>query len=62
MYSFAIGALLNIPLSVVLVKYTVLGVEGVIIATIICVLPNLMLFPIQYSKLINKTANGIWNK
>jgi O-antigen/teichoic acid export membrane protein len=62
MYSFAAGAIINIPLSIVLVKYTLLGVEGVIIATIICVLPNLLLFPIQYFKLINKTANGIWNK
>ncbi len=62
MYSFAIGAILNIPLSVVLVKYTNLGVEGVIIATVICILPNLILFPLQYIKLINNTATGIWNK
>ncbi|TMM58207.1 polysaccharide biosynthesis protein [Maribacter algarum] len=62
MYSFAIGAILNIPLSVFLVKYFNLGVEGVILATIICVAPNLVLFPIQYSKLINKRAKGIWNK
>jgi len=62
MYTFAIGALLNIPLSIFLVKVFNLGTEGVIIATIICVAPNLVLFPIQYLKLINKTATGIWNK
>ena len=62
MYSFGIGAILNIPLSIVLVKYMALGVEGVIIASIICVLPNLLLFPMQYFKLINKKASGIWNK
>jgi O-antigen/teichoic acid export membrane protein len=62
MYVYAFGAILNIPLSVFLVKYTSLGVEGVIIATIICIFPNLILFPIQYVKLINKTAKGIWNK
>jgi O-antigen/teichoic acid export membrane protein len=62
MYSFALGAILNIPLSIILVKYTFLGVEGVIVATIICILPNLLLFPMQYYKLINKTAKGIWNK
>jgi Na+-driven multidrug efflux pump len=62
MYSFAIGAMINIPLSIVLVEYTTLGVEGVIIATIICILPNLIIFPMQYIKLINNTATGIWNK
>lgn len=62
MYSFIIGAIINIPLSIFLVKYVHLGTEGVIIATSICVLPNLVLFPLQYSKLINKTAVGIWNK
>ena len=62
MYSFAIGALINVPLSIVLVRYFSMGVEGVIISTIICVLPNLILFPIQYNKLINRNALGIWNK
>lgn len=61
-YAFAIGALINVPLSIVLVKYTSLGVEGVIIATILCVFPYAILFPIQYHKLINKKAKGIWNK
>ena len=62
MYTFVFGAVLNIPLSIILVKYTILEVEGVIVATIICVLPNLLLFPLQYFKIINKTASGIWNK
>lgn len=62
MYSFAIGALINIPLSILLVKYTSLGVEGVIIATILCIFPNVILAPMQYLKLINKKATGIWNK
>ncbi|MRT16876.1 MATE family efflux transporter [Vitellibacter sp. q18] len=62
MYSFALGAIVNIPLSIFLVKYTAMGVEGVIVATIICILPNLVLFPLQYFKLINQTATGIWNE
>ena len=62
MHSFAIGALINIPLSIFLVKYTPLGVEGVIIATILCIFPNVILAPMQYSRLINKKAKGIWNK
>lgn len=62
MYSFAIGALINVPLSIFLVKYTSLGVEGVIIATILCIFPNVILAPMQYFKLINKKATGIWHK
>ncbi|SHF98779.1 Na+-driven multidrug efflux pump [Arenibacter palladensis] len=62
MYSFIIGAILNIPLSIILVKQFHFGVEGVIIATSICIAPNIILFPIQYFKLINNQANGIWNK
>ena len=62
MYSFAFGAILNVPISILLVRYFNMSTEGVIIATIICVLPNLFLFPLQYSKLINKRAKGIWNK
>lgn len=61
-YSFGIGALLNIPLSIFLVRYFGLGVEGVMLATIICISPNLVLFPMQYYKVINNTATGIWNK
>ena len=62
MYSFALGALINIPLSIFLVKYTALGVEGVMLATILCIFPNVILAPMQYLKLINKKAKGIWNK
>lgn len=62
MYTLICTALLNIPLSIILVKYTFLGVEGVILATIICILPHVIICPIQYSKLINNRAHGIWNK
>jgi len=62
MYSFALGAIINIPLSVALVKYTSFAVEGVIIATILCIFPNVILAPMQYFKLINKKAKGVWNK
>jgi O-antigen/teichoic acid export membrane protein len=62
MYSFLIAALINIPLSIALVKYTSLGIEGIIIATIICISPNLFIFPYQYRQLISGKALGIWNK
>lgn len=54
--------LLNIPLSVVLAKYLNLGLSGVVLATSVCVIINLIFMPIQYKKLINLTAKGVWNK
>lgn len=62
MYTLGGAAILNIPLSIVLVKYTPLGVEGVIIATILCVIPHAIICPMQYSKLMGNRALGSWNK
>lgn len=53
---------INIPLSVFLAKYLNLGSAGVIIGTSLCTLPQVFLYPIQYKKIINSTAKGIWNK
>jgi O-antigen/teichoic acid export membrane protein len=55
-------SIINIPLSVFFAKNLNFGVSGVIIATIICLIPHVILCPIQYSKIINKKAYGIWNK
>ncbi|MFC4269732.1 lipopolysaccharide biosynthesis protein [Polaribacter marinivivus] len=55
-------AIINIPLSIILVKYYGFGVSGVIFATILCSILGLIIYPIQYLKIINKKAKGIWNK
>ena len=62
MYTLIGAAVLNIPLSIFLVKFTSLGVAGVIIATILCILPHAVICPLQYSKIINNRAFGLWNK
>ncbi|MCB0464334.1 MAG: lipopolysaccharide biosynthesis protein [Aequorivita sp.] len=62
MYTLVGAAILNIPLSIILVKYASMGVEGVITATIICIIPHAIICPLQYSKLIRNKASGIWNK
>lgn len=62
MYLLAFGAIVNIPISILLLKFTKLGVEAVIIATLFCVLPCLFLYPLQYQKLVNEKAKGIWDK
>ncbi len=59
---FAVFAgLLNIPLSIFLAKYCNFGVVGVIMATAICFLYGPVIALIQYKKIINYTATGIWN-
>lgn len=55
-------ALLNIPLSIFFSKTLEMELEGIIFATLICNLTPLIFFIIQYNKLINQRAFGIWNK
>jgi O-antigen/teichoic acid export membrane protein len=55
-------AIFNIPLSIYLCQIKFLGVNGVILATIICMLPSIFLAPYQYKKIISNRAKGIWNK
>lgn len=56
------AAIINIPLSIFFIKYTSLGSSGVILATVICFIPSVILSPIQYFKIINNNAKNIWNK
>ncbi len=56
-----ISALINIPLSIYLASNLGMGPKGVILATIICSIPGLILAPLQYYKIINKRAEGVFN-
>lgn len=53
------AAILNIPLSVWLGK--AIGIEGVLLSNVILALVQCLIYPIQYSKIINQKALGIWN-
>ena len=55
-------AILNIPISIFFAKTLNLGINGIILGTIVCVIPGVLLSRIQFNKLINKTATGIWNR
>jgi O-antigen/teichoic acid export membrane protein len=56
MYLYVFGALLNIPLSIFFVG--LLGTStGVILSTILCFLPLLVLMPLQCNKIIKKLEN-----
>jgi|TARA_B110000967_G_C18290655_1_gene273647 hypothetical protein len=51
MYLYIFGALINIPLSIFLVR--LLGSStGVIMSTLLCFLPLLIIMPIQSNKII----------
>lgn len=54
MWLFIVGALINIPLSVLLVKYFGLGAAGVILATCISLLFLAVAMPIQTYKILKK--------
>jgi O-antigen/teichoic acid export membrane protein/glycosyltransferase involved in cell wall biosynthesis len=62
LYHSVIVIFINIPLSIFLAKYLDLGSTGVILGTCICVLPQVVLHPMQYRKIIQNKATGIWGK
>jgi O-antigen/teichoic acid export membrane protein len=60
LYSAIFGASINIPLAILLGKQ--IGVAGVLLSTCIIALTSAVWSPIQYYKIINNKAHGIWNK
>jgi O-antigen/teichoic acid export membrane protein len=55
-------SVIYIPLAYYFAKTLHIGVAGIIIAALVCELPLRISQPLQYYKIINKTARGIWNK
>ena len=51
-----------IPLAIYLGKTAGFGIIGVLIAGTICEIPIRIMQPIQYYKIINGRARGIWNE
>ena len=60
--SLVIGALLFIPLSMFFINHLNMGIEGIVYASILANFYSPFVAPIQYYKLINNKANGIWDK
>jgi O-antigen/teichoic acid export membrane protein len=54
--------IIYIPLAYLFAKTLNFGLAGIIFAAIFCELPLRITQPFQYSKIINKTATGVWNK
>lgn len=53
--------IINIPLSIFFAKNLGLNVSGIILASCTCLLFKIVFLPIQYHKIINNKAKGIWN-
>lgn len=62
MYAWIFASVLNIPISIFFVKYWDMGINGIILGTIVCMIPLAILSPIQVNKLLAKTDKGIWAK
>ena len=60
MYSSILSCIFFLPLTYWLTPY--MGVDGVILAMCIVLLFSTGILPVQYHKIINRTASGIWNK
>lgn len=57
-----IGGILNIPLSILFAETLGMGLAGIIFASTLCSFYSPVFGPIQYKKIINKTARGIWDR
>jgi len=62
MYSAFLGSIIFIVASIVMIKYFHWGIKSLLIAMILSNFNGIILSPIQYKKIINKTATGLWNK
>jgi len=62
MISLLISTFVFFPLAYFFIKVMALGVNGLVLATIISNFYSPFIAPIQYYKLINGKAKGIWNK
>lgn len=60
LYFALAGSLVNIPLAIFLGK--TLGIYGVVLSTAIISIMAAIISPIQYSKIINNRATGVWAK
>jgi len=56
------AAILNLPLSYFFTKTLEMGMIGIILGTIVSLIPNAVIAPIQVRKILNGNDKGIWAK
>ena len=62
MISSVIGAIVFLIAAISIIEFTDFGITGLVIASIISNFNGIIIAPIQYNKIINKKAFGIWNE
>ena len=62
MYIWIFASILNIPLSIFFATNMGMGAEGIVLGTIVSLIPNAILAPIQVKKILNKTDLGLWGR
>ena len=62
MIAYIIAAILNLPMSYYFGKVLHMGSSGVLLATVISMTLVALVLTLQYIKIINNSAKGIWNK
>ena len=62
MYAWIFAAIINIPASIFFVKIFNFGVVGIVLGTIVSLIPVAILSPIQVIKILSQKESGIWAK
>lgn len=62
MYAWIFASIINIPLSIFFATTMELGTVGIVMGTIVSMLPLAFLSPIQVRKILSENIKGIWNK
>ncbi len=62
LYNSVAVMLINIPLSILFARNLKMGTAGIILATCVCLFIGALWVPVQYYKIINNKASGIWNE
>jgi len=61
-YLSFVAMILNIPICIFLIRETTLGIFSIPIAGIVCMLPGILVAPIQAYRIVENTSNGVWNQ
>ncbi|MFT6322267.1 MAG: O-antigen/teichoic acid export membrane protein, partial [Granulosicoccus sp.] len=62
MYAWIFASIINIPLSIFFATTMELGTVGIVLGTIVSMLPLAILSPIQVRKILSENIKGIWGK
>ncbi len=61
LYQTIFMSVLNLPVSIFFAKYLNIGPVGIILGTITCIIPSVIISTIQFNKIVSQNVKGIWN-